>query len=100
MNNKTIFLLVLNGVFAFLALAIGKSNSNDSISLILIFVGFLAGGGIYLLPSYISALRNSGNFAAIFVLNLIGTLVIGLGWLGALIWALADQRNKSENISR
>lgn len=59
---------------------------------------------VYLVPSYIAALRLHRNFNAIFALN----VLIGwsfLGWVGAFVWALTSnvvskQTDQPENDER
>lgn len=51
-------------------------------------------GSIYLVPSWVCALKNSPKFAAIFA----GNLLLGwtfLGWVLALVWALAPEKTSS-----
>ena len=47
----------------------------------------LAAFGIYFLPTLIVIKRRRPNFWGIFVVNLAGSLIFGIGWIIALIWA-------------
>lgn len=58
-----------------------------------IIIGILFCLTIYLLPSGIGIIRGRSNAGAIFVLNLfLGWTLIG--WVIALVWAVADDNKK------
>ncbi|MCI8826535.1 MAG: superinfection immunity protein [Lachnospiraceae bacterium] len=64
------------------------------IYIILIIILFVV---IYFIPILVSLTRNSTHSTAIFIINFfLG--VTGIGWVGALVWAIldetADERNK------
>jgi hypothetical protein len=64
--------------------------------LLLLFTLFLGLSFIYTLPAFISASRNSPNFLAILIINIIfGWTVVG--YVAMLIWACVDniQPNRS-----
>lgn len=53
-------------------------------------------GALYFIPALIAASRSHNNVWAIFLLNLLlGWTVIG--WVGALIWAVANPARPSPN---
>jgi hypothetical protein len=60
-----------------------------------LFVG--VGGCIYLLPTYVAALRNAPRFAGIFGLNLIVGWT-GFGWLATLIWSFVDASREAPQV--
>jgi xanthine/uracil/vitamin C permease (AzgA family) len=46
------------------------------------------GGLIFFLPTIIAINRNHPNTVAIAVVNVLGGLFVGIGWLVALVWSL------------
>lgn len=44
----------------------------------------------YFLPTIIAHNRNHKQFTAIFLLNLLGGWIFGIGWLVALIWSVTN----------
>lgn len=59
-------------------------------ALLLILVAI--GAAIYFLPTIVAAIGNKRKTGAIFVLNLFLGWTL-LGWVGALVWAVADERS-------
>ena len=49
---------------------------------------------VYFLPTIIAVCRTHPRPWAIFALNLIGGATV-VGWWGALIWAVSNERNKT-----
>ena len=50
--------------------------------------------GLYLFPAFLAMALNKKHTDAIFVFNLLlGWLGLGLFWVLALVWALADEKN-------
>ncbi len=77
-----------------LILAQTASASDNDMAVGLVVIGVIAALA-YFLPTFIAGMRNHTSTLAIFVVNLVFG-VSGIGWIVALIWALADNgRNRS-----
>lgn len=102
-NNHLPILLFFHGGILLISAVILEStmyhNSNYKAGIgslfAILFVGF--GGLLYLLPSYISALRASPRFAAIFGLNVVAGWS-GIGWIAAVIWAFLDIKKENPQV--
>lgn len=63
---------------------------------VLLYLGLAV---IYFVPAALAVFFSSKRAAAIFILNLfLGWTV--LGWIGALVWAFADNTNQKQNLRR
>ncbi len=69
----------------------------DSEGMGMLFLGVVFAPPVFLflfLPTLIAAFRRAPRYAAIVVLNVIGSWFFGLGWIAALIWALVDKKSE------
>ena len=49
---------------------------------------------IYIVPSIIAWVRAKRELPAIIALNIFGGLIMGIGWVGALVWALLPNKDE------
>lgn len=55
----------------------------------------IAAAYFFFLPTTIAGLRDCPSYLGILVINVLGSLVIGIGWLVALVWALVERKPQS-----
>lgn len=58
-----------------------------------LFLGLIISLVFYFLPSMVAAINNNKQTTAIFLLNLLLGWT-GIGWIGALIWAVINEGDK------
>lgn len=64
----------------------------------LFFLCIVAVVWIYFFPTLLAMYREAKHVVWIFIINLLlGTT--GLGWIGALVWAIMDETYSSENVN-
>ena len=49
---------------------------------------------LYMLPAIIACHRNHSHFFAIWLIDLLGTPVLLVGWIVALVWAFIDPKRR------
>jgi hypothetical protein len=85
--------LVLRALFSDHSEGIGQAFAGLIISIFVLVAVFVA-LALWLLPTFIAAQRHHPSLMAIAVLNVLGSWVLGIGWLLALIWALSDNGSR------
>ena len=63
-----------------------KTDFGTGVALVIVLTAICLIGGI---PGHIARRKRHHHAAAITVLGYIGFFVLGIGWIGALVWALA-----------
>ena len=48
---------------------------------------------VYIVPSMIAWVRAKRELPSIIALNIFGGLIMGIGWVGALVWALLPDKD-------
>ena len=59
-----------------------------------IVVFYLIAMVVYIVPSIIAWVRGKRELPAIIALNIFGGLIMGIGWVGALVWALLPNKDE------
>lgn len=96
MNSKAIILLLTyGGLIVVSAVFLGSVSSrpHSAENGILLTFMWAIPTGIYLLPTFIEALRDTADFIFIFLANIFGGWT-GIGWLGCLLWAVVDSKKQ------
>ncbi|MBO7521969.1 MAG: superinfection immunity protein [Opitutales bacterium] len=62
-----------------------------AITIIALFGGAIIGFLVFLLPTIIAFIRRNPHKWLIFLLNILGSWLLGVGWFLALFWALAPE---------
>jgi len=88
-------ILVLRALFSDHSAGIGQAFTGLIISIFVLVAVFVA-VALWLLPTFIAAQRHHPSLMAITVLNILGSWVLGIGWLLALIWALSDNSSRAQ----
>lgn len=86
-------ILVLRALFSDHSEGIVQAFAGLIMSIFVLFAVFVA-VALWLLPIFIAAQRHHPSLMAIAVLNILGSWVLGIGWLLALIWALSDNSSR------
>lgn len=86
-------ILVLRALFSDHSQGIGQAFTGLIIS-VFVLAAVFAALALWLLPTFIAAQRHHPSLMAITALNILGSWVLGIGWLLALIWALSDNGSR------
>lgn len=68
------------------------ATGDPSLAIVILGGAWLVGPSLFFLPTIVAGLRDAPNYWGILTTNVLGSLVIGIGWLAALIWAFIDKR--------
>lgn len=92
-RKAKILLLTYGGLIVVSAVLLGAASQGEYAEANGIFITMMWAipTGIYLLPTFIAALRDTPNFLFIVLANIFGGWT-GIGWLGCLIWAAVDSK--------
>ena len=69
--------------------------SEDLTALIIVYVGIaialFVGALIFFVPTFIAFIRGLKNKWIVFLINLFGSSILGIGWIIALVWAIIPE---------